>query len=85
MRQLAVMSCACPLITHLQLFTREGTESVIEEMSLIFEPSHVVVGLQLLEMSSITTTNQTISNAHGKFSKFFFRKNITDNVKNSVW
>ena len=30
--------------------------------SVIDEPVHVAVGLQLLEMSSITTPNQTISN-----------------------
>ena len=33
-----------------------------KEMSVIDEPQHVAVGLQLLEMSSITTPNQTISN-----------------------
>ena len=33
-----------------------------KEMSVIDEPAHVAVKLQLLEMSSITTPNQTISN-----------------------
>ena len=33
-----------------------------KEMSVIDEPAHVAVRLQLLEMSSITTPNQTISN-----------------------
>ena len=33
-----------------------------KEMSVIDEPAHVAVWLQLLEMSSITTLNQTISN-----------------------
>ena len=33
-----------------------------KEMSVIDEPAHVAVRLQLLEMSSITTANQTISN-----------------------
>ena len=47
------MSRSCQLITHLQLFTRE--DSVTKEMSVTDEPVHVAVGLQLLEMSSITT------------------------------
>ena len=34
----------------------------IKEMSVIDKPAHDAVGLQLLEMSSITTPNQTISN-----------------------
>ena len=34
----------------------------IKEMSVIDEPAHGAVGFQLLEMSSITTPNQTISN-----------------------
>ena len=33
-----------------------------KEMSATDEPAHVSVGLQLLEMNSITTPNQTISN-----------------------
>ena len=33
-----------------------------KEMLVIDEPAHVAVRLQLLEMSSITTPNQTISN-----------------------
>ena len=54
------MSHGFQLITYLQLLTREDT--VAKEMSVIDEPAHVSVGLQLLEMSSITTPNQTISN-----------------------
>ena len=54
---LAVTSRACQRITHLLLFTREDTLK-----SVIDEPAHVAVRLQLLEMSSITTANQTISN-----------------------
>ena len=63
------MSRACQLITHLQLFTRVDT--ITKEMLLIDEPGHYAVRLQLLEMSSFTTPEQTIS-------KFFFRKNIGD-------
>ena len=51
---------SCYYIMHLQLFTRKDT--VTKEMLVIDEPVHVAVGLQLLEMSSITTLNQTISN-----------------------
>ena len=56
----SVMSRKCQLITHLQLFTSEDT--ITEEMSLLKEPAHVAIGLQLLEMTSITTPNQTIVN-----------------------
>ena len=42
-------------LAHLQLFTREVT--VTEEMSVIDEPEPVAFGLQLLEISSITTPN----------------------------
>ena len=44
----------------LQLFTREN--NINREISVMNEPAHVAVGLQLLEMSSITTITQTISN-----------------------
>ena len=54
------MSHAGQLITHLQLFTRKDT--VTKEMTVIDEPAHVAVRLQLLEMSLITTLNQTIMN-----------------------
>ena len=36
-------------------------------MSVIDEPAHVAVRLQLLEMSSITTTDQTILNGCTKY------------------
>ena len=39
-----------------------------KEMSVIDEPAHVAVGLQLLEMSSITTPNQTISNVCTRYN-----------------
>ena len=47
-----------------------------KKMSVINESAHVAVMLQLLEMSSITTPNQTVSNVCT-----FFRKiigNFTD-------
>ena len=59
------------LITHLQL----------KKMSVLYESALVAITFKLLEMSSITTSNQTISNISHKvhFSKsFFFRKNIGD-------
>ena len=39
-----------------------------KEMSVIDEPAHVAVRLQLLEMSSITTLNQTISNVCTRYN-----------------
>ena len=39
-----------------------------KEMSVIDEPVHVAVRLQLLEMSSITTANQTISNVCTRYN-----------------
>ena len=39
-----------------------------KEMSVIDEPAHVAVRLQLLEMSSITTANQTISNVCTRYN-----------------
>ena len=39
-----------------------------KEMSVIDEPGHVAVRLQLLEMSSITTPNQTISNVCTRYN-----------------
>ena len=47
------------------------------EMSVIDEPAHVAVRLQLLEMSSFTTPNQTISNVCTRYNilrALFFRK-----------
>ena len=42
-------------------------------MSVIDEPAHVAVGLQLLEMSSITTPNQTISNV---CTRYIFQRTL---------
>ena len=39
-----------------------------KEMSVIDEPAHVAVRLQLLEMSTITTPNQTISNVCTRYN-----------------
>ena len=39
-----------------------------KEMSVIDEPAHVAVRLQLLEMSSITTPNETISNVCTRYN-----------------
>ena len=39
-----------------------------KETSVIDEPAHVEVRLQLLEMSSITTPNQTISNVCKRYN-----------------
>ena len=63
---------SCYYIMHLQLFTRKDT--VTKEMLVIDEPVHVAVGLQLLEMSSITTlkTKQFRMFAQGTFFKEFF-------------
>ena len=49
-----------------------------KEMSVIDEPAHVAVRLQLLETSSITTPNQTISMFEQGtiFKELFLRKNI---------
>ena len=74
------MSCLVrvnSLIRHVQL----------KKMSAIYESAHVAITLQLLEMSSITTSNQTMSTIllyiltkhKVHFSKsFFFQKNISD-------
>ena len=51
------------LITHLQL----------NKMSVIYQCAHVATTFQLLEMSSITTPNQTISNIPTKYK--FFKEN----------
>ena len=39
-----------------------------KEMPVIDEPAHVAVRLQLLEMCSITTPNQTISNVCTRYN-----------------
>ena len=51
-----------------------------KEMSVIDEPAHIAVRLQLLEMSSITTPNQTISNVCTRYNilRALFRKNFGD-------
>ena len=51
-----IMSHMCQLITHLQLFTREDTAT----KNILVINAYIAVGLQLLEMSYITTPNQTI-------------------------
>ena len=66
------------LFTHLQL----------KKMSVIYQSGHVAITFQLLEMSAITTPNQTISNLAQGTS--FSRKNIRDftnlnNEKNQIW
>ena len=40
----------------------------IKKMLVINDAAHIAVGLQLLEMSSITTPNQTISNVCTRYS-----------------
>ena len=52
--------CVNSLITHLQL----------KKMSVIYQSAHVAITFQLLEMSSITTSNQTILNIPTRY-KFF--------------
>ena len=48
------------LFTHLQL----------KKMSVIYQSSHVAITFQLLEMSSITTPNQTILNTRTRYKYF---------------
>ena len=48
------------LITHLQL----------KKMSVINQSGHVAITFQLLEMSSITTPNQTILNIRARYKVF---------------
>ena len=66
--------CVSTNYTFATVYKRRQTK----EMLVIDEPAHVAVGLQLLEMSSITTPNQTISNVRTRysFSKTSFRKNM---------
>ena len=49
-------------------------------MSVMYQSVLVLITFQLLEMSSFTTPNQTISNICTRyiFSKSFYRKNIGD-------
>ena len=68
--------CVNSLITPLKL----------KKMSVIYQSAHVAITFQLLEMISITTPNQTISNIRTSFS----RKNISDftylhHEKNQSW
>ena len=50
----------------------------VKKMLVMYESVHVAIALQLLEMSSITTPNQTMF-AHGTFFKeFFLEKKISD-------
>ena len=70
--------CVNSLTTHLQL----------KKMSVIYQSTHVATTFQLLEMSSITTPNQTISNIRTRYK--FFKENISDftdlhNEKNQIW
>ena len=59
-----------------------------KEISVIDESAHVAVRLQLLEMSSITTPNQTISNVCTKYNilRALFQEKlpICENEKKSV-
>ena len=66
------------LITHLQL----------KKMSAIYQSAHVAITFQLLEMSSITTPNQTVLNIRTGYK--FSRENISNftdlhNEKNQIW
>ena len=63
------ISAACVMIgSYISRMSTNYTFAIVykgrhtKEMSVIDEPAHVAVRLQLLEMSSITTSNQTISN-----------------------
>ena len=61
----------------LQLFTRENT--VNKEISVMNEPVHVAVGLQLLEMclsQHLPKNFECLHKVH--FSEFFFLKIIGD-------
>ena len=65
------MSCACQLI-NCTLTNEENVCNVIKS-------AHVAITFQLLEMSSITTPDQTISNISTRYNfQFFFRENIDD-------
>ena len=46
----------------------------LKKMSVIYQSAHVAITFQLLEMSSITTPNQTILNIRTRY-KFFKEKN----------
>ena len=64
-----LMSISAAYLTIGSYISRVSTNSTFatvykgrhtKEMSVIVEPAHVAVRLQLLEMSSITTPNQTV-------------------------
>ena len=63
-RQLCLV-CVNSLITCLQL----------KKTSVIYQSAHVAITFQLLEMNSITTPNQTISNIHTRYKLVFQGKN----------
>ena len=52
------------------------THLLLKKMSVIYQSGHVAITFQLLEMSSITTPNQTISNI--RTIPRFSSKNISD-------
>ena len=58
---------------HYTFATVYMEDTFTKEISVIDESVHVTVGLQLLEMSSITIVNQTISNVcTGTFFRVLF-------------
>ena len=65
------MPCVCQLINN---------TFVTEENLVMYRSEHVPIAFQLLEMSSITIPNQTISNVHTRFicQRVFLEKNISD-------
>ena len=74
------MSCACQVINY--------TLATEENVGNIPVCAIVAITFQLLEMSSITTPNQTISNIRTGYK--FSRENISDftdlhNEKNQIW
>ena len=72
---MAVTSRACQAMHYTFAAVYKGRHT--KEMSVIDEPALVAVGLQLLEISSITTPNQTISNVCTRYifqRALFFRK-----------
>ena len=74
------MSSACQLINY----TR-----ATEEMSVMYQSAHAAITFQLLEMSSITTPSQILSNVRIIYCTFSM-KNIGDftdlhKEKNQIW
>ena len=63
------MPCVCQLI---------NSTFVTEENLVMYKSEHVPIAFQLIEMSSITIPNQTISNVHTRYicQRGFFVKNI---------